>query len=678
MNDPCAPGYDPSTGLYHLFFQWNPRRNDSGSIIWGSICWGHAISKDMVYWNVSQTPAIQPGVTADKWYDTKGCFTGCLIPTNSDGKAGARPLTVFYTGVSRLPLHYTLPYIRQTETLAAAQSLDGGQTWTKVTKNPILLEPPPDLDVTGWRDPFIATWPAMAKLLGQAKSQFYGMISGGIRDHSPTAFLYAINPSNPAEWTFLSSLVDVGLSHSISRWSGDMGINWECACFMTLQDEHDGESRHFVIVGCEGAKASSTHCKESSFTEYPQSPTKFPRPERSLQWMCGALQTTTSITPDTGSRSKIPKMNYKFGGRFDYGLLYAATTFHDPLSDKQIVWGWITEEDLPQRLVDEQGWSGMISLPREVGLLTVRGVIGALRSRLQDITSIEFEPEEESGKREQRTFSIRTLGISPAPFLQPLRNSAREVRLARHSQNLTSEGDTFMDIQTHRFELVSNFSLSHACKRIGLSIFHNGGSAQGTQQDEISPLSSSEPAMRTTISFIPESETIRIDRSVRDHTHVIDDNGINTTPETAPFTLFTFLPVGEDGDGHLKSERETETGPKIEDLELHVFFDESVLEVFVNSRCAIATRVYPSGKRCLGVRFWAEDAEDEGQERESSQMAEEIESQDNSCTTQQPWGQGSTAPKGESAKSHRRPGKRASSSKSRLLHAVAWDGLRAR
>ncbi|KIW93523.1 uncharacterized protein Z519_06128 [Cladophialophora bantiana CBS 173.52] len=603
---------------------------------------------------------------------------GCLIPTNSDGKAGARPLTVFYTGVSRLPLHYTLPYIRQTETLAAAQSLDGGQTWTKVTKNPILLEPPAALDVTGWRDPFIATWPAMAKLLGHGKSQFYGMISGGIRDRSPTAFLYAINPSNPAEWTFLSCLVEVGLSHSTSRWSGDMGINWECACFMTLQDGHDGESRHFVIAGCEGSKAGSTHCEESSFTQYPQSPTKFPRPERSLQWMCGALQTTTATTPDTGHRSTIPKMHYKFGGRFDYGLLYAATTFHEPLSDKQIVWAWVTEEDLPQHLVDEQGWSGMISLPREVGLLTVRGVTGVLRSRLQDITSMEFEPEEESGKREQQTFRIRTLGISPAPFLQSLRNSAREIRLAGHSLHLTSEGDMFMDLQTNRFELVSKFSLSHACKRIGLSIFHDGGHAQRMQQNEISPLPSSEPATRTTILFIPESETIRIDRSVRDLTDIIHDDGINTTPETAPFTLFTFLPVGEDGDGHLEPEKETETEPKIEDLELHVFFDESVLEVFVNSRCAIATRVYPSGKRCLGVRFWAEDAEDEGQERKSSQMAEEIESRGTSCTTQLRWEQGSAAPEGESAKSHRRSGKRASSSRSRLLHAVAWDGLRAR
>src|SRR5271163_3457805 len=44
MNDPCAPGYDPSTGLYHLSFQWNPRRNKYGKIVWGNIAWGHATS----------------------------------------------------------------------------------------------------------------------------------------------------------------------------------------------------------------------------------------------------------------------------------------------------------------------------------------------------------------------------------------------------------------------------------------------------------------------------------------------------------------------------------------------------------------------------------------------------------------------------------------------------------
>src|ERR1700733_5911286 len=53
MNDPCAPGFDPATGLYHLSFQWNPRRNIYGKVAWGSITWGHATSKDLIHWTVS-------------------------------------------------------------------------------------------------------------------------------------------------------------------------------------------------------------------------------------------------------------------------------------------------------------------------------------------------------------------------------------------------------------------------------------------------------------------------------------------------------------------------------------------------------------------------------------------------------------------------------------------------
>lgn len=45
MNDPCAPGYVPSTGDFTLMYQWNPY-----SHLWDNISWGQMRSKDLVKW----------------------------------------------------------------------------------------------------------------------------------------------------------------------------------------------------------------------------------------------------------------------------------------------------------------------------------------------------------------------------------------------------------------------------------------------------------------------------------------------------------------------------------------------------------------------------------------------------------------------------------------------------
>jgi beta-fructofuranosidase len=86
MNDPCGLGYDPSTGIYHLFFQWNPWGND-----WGNMSWGHAISKDLVSWETFAEPAMTPSAK----YDCRGVFTGCMRATDIQGKPGQ--LTAIYT-----------------------------------------------------------------------------------------------------------------------------------------------------------------------------------------------------------------------------------------------------------------------------------------------------------------------------------------------------------------------------------------------------------------------------------------------------------------------------------------------------------------------------------------------------------------------------------------------------
>jgi beta-fructofuranosidase len=550
MNDPCAPAWDPATSTYHLSFQWNPKRNVYGKIAWDNISWGHSTSKDLIHWTVSSATLIKPGA----WYDAKGCFTGCMVPTGLDGSLGT--LTIFYTGVSRLPLHYTLPYVNQTETLNIAQSQDGGSTWRKYRANPITPEPPAGVSVSGWRDPFVMPWPSIDKILGrEGEKNLYGVISGGIKGQTPTAFLYAVNKQNLPEWIYMSSLMDLGLNHNISRWSGDLGINWECANFVTLADEQDSIRREFIIVGCEGADMMHPN---STFAEYPQEETKFPRAERSLQWMCGSLYTETN---DAGSL--VPKMKYECGGRFDHGCMYGVNSFYDPVTSKQVAFGWITEEDLPQELVDRQNWSGMMSLPRELNLITLRGVTGALVSKLPEITSIELTPESEN------SFVVRTLGMRAAAHVADLRQGTREVPL-QGLPELTNDGSCGLDVQTCRFEVAADLAVADGCSRIGLTIYHN-------QDHDIN--------QATSVHLTVSTETITIERP--DSSQV--DSDILTFTEKAPFTLFSFA------DGSR------------ERLQIRAWFDESVLEVFVNDRCTFATRIYPATKRCWGIKFWAED-----------------------------------------------------------------------
>lgn len=50
-----------------------------------------------------------------------------------------------------------------------------------------------------------------------------------------------------------------------------------------------------------------------------------------------------------------------------------------------------------------------------------------------------------------------------------------------------------------------------------------------------------------------------------------------------------------------------EHGEEVEEiLRVHAYFDASVLEVFVNDRTVISTRIYHPADHCLGPLFFAE------------------------------------------------------------------------
>jgi fructan beta-fructosidase len=112
-------------GAYHLFFQHNPL-----STKWGNMTWGHAISTDLIHWRQLDN-ALQPDALGTM-------FSGSAVVdwNNTSGfqKGDEKPLIAIYTAAGG-----TSDASKGKEfTQCLAYSTDGGKTWTKYDKNPIL------------------------------------------------------------------------------------------------------------------------------------------------------------------------------------------------------------------------------------------------------------------------------------------------------------------------------------------------------------------------------------------------------------------------------------------------------------------------------------------------------------------------------------------------------------
>jgi beta-fructofuranosidase len=128
MND--AIGLIAWRDQYHLFYQYNPL-----GPVHGNICWGHAVSDDLVHWSdlpLALTPS--PG-----WADEDGCWSGCSVVHEGE-------VYLLYTGLQGK---------RQRTCLAKACD-DGLVRFEKVGDGPVIAdEPLPGLagfrDHTVWR-----------------------------------------------------------------------------------------------------------------------------------------------------------------------------------------------------------------------------------------------------------------------------------------------------------------------------------------------------------------------------------------------------------------------------------------------------------------------------------------------------------------------------------------------
>ena len=182
MNDPNGMFY--LDGVYHLYYQWNPY----GST-WENMTWGHSTSKDLVNWT-AEKPVLFP--------DALGAiFSGsCVVDKNNTAGFGKNAIVAFYTSAGR------------NQVQSMAYSTDGGYTFTKYDRNPVLIGDCPD-----FRDP---------KVFWNSEAGFWNMILAAGQE------MRIYSSKNLKDWKFESSF---GAGY------GAHGGVWECPDLMKIDNK---------------------------------------------------------------------------------------------------------------------------------------------------------------------------------------------------------------------------------------------------------------------------------------------------------------------------------------------------------------------------------------------------------------------------------------------------------
>lgn len=259
----------------------------------------------------------------------------------------------------------------------------------------------------------------------------------------------------------------MGLHFEPSRWTGDYGVHWEVASVVTLRGQHQ-IPRDIIILGAQGL------VEDGIADEVPLST------NNTSMWMAGSVQSDAT-------------MKWQRGGALDHGCCYAANGFHDPITEEFVLYGWIFEEDLPQSLVDEQEWSGCLSVPRVLSLRSYPNVT-ALHSNIEDITCFES-----TATKGLPGFDVRVLTVTPDSRLQRLRRARLPMIFDRPHAQLECR----LTFNVRDSDVI--FELLHSATE------------------------------KTTVTFSPQTETITVDRSLSSFR-----SGIVKTPKTAPHTLFRY------------------------------------------------------------------------------------------------------------------------------------------
>ncbi|XP_061371078.1 beta-fructofuranosidase, cell wall isozyme-like [Gastrolobium bilobum] len=292
-------------GLYHLFYQYNPK-----GAVWGNIVWAHSVSKDLVNW----TP-LDPAIYPSQPSDINGCWSGSatMLP-------GGKP-AILYTGID--------PMNRQVQNLAIPKNMSDPllREWVKSPKNPLMAPTIANkINSSSFRDPTTA-W------LG--KDGYWRVLIGSKRNTRGMAILY--KSKNFVNW--------VEAKHPLHSAQGT-GM-WECPDFYPVLNKspftigmdtsmNGDDVRHVLKVSLDDTKHD--------------------------HYLIGTYNTARDIfVPDNGFEDN------QFVLRYDYGKYYASKTIFDDEKNRRVLLGWVNESSSVEDDI-KKGWSGIHTIPRAIWL----------------------------------------------------------------------------------------------------------------------------------------------------------------------------------------------------------------------------------------------------------------------------------------------------------------------
>ncbi|KUG00013.1 hypothetical protein AM588_10008990 [Phytophthora nicotianae] len=255
--------------------------------------------------------------------DNLGVFSGFAMNNAIDGKH-----TVFYTGVTALPISWKKEYLFGEHVMYATTS-NGGSTWHKGTK-PLIKQPPKGMNVTGWRDPMPFHSQSLDKHFGfdATTGSNYLLVAGGIHNEGPRIFLY--HSEDYLNWEYKGFLLAQEKNTKFSRYSANWGYNFETTIYREMKDE-DGELHNVMLFAAEG------------------DPNRYP------MWATGTFGAAGSDSASSDSDEGLftPLMV----GVSDRSDWYANSIYTDK-HGKDVMIGWITEDN---NFAEGQPRAGMVS-----------------------------------------------------------------------------------------------------------------------------------------------------------------------------------------------------------------------------------------------------------------------------------------------------------------------------